>query len=268
MFEPQNLVPNLNEIMVEYDELENETVQATQAVTRQGEERAEVNKELEQTVEESRKRKRGNEEAESSEQKASDWISDMAYIAWRDKLQHRHFIGERGFNKWVSPFQELVESKGWYLFCEHKAPKFVDVVKEFYANMVGIKDKVVYVKRKWIPFGREQIDQTYNLQERKNGSKFKRLLETPDYQRIVGLLTDGKGKWNATRKNPHKSIARGALTEPTKMWFYFLCSVMLPSKHLCMVREKEAILLYAILKGYKFSVGKIIEYSILSYYRG
>ena len=45
-------------------------------------------------------------------------------------------IRERGFNKWVSPFQELVESKGWLLFCEHKAPGFVDVVKEFYANMV------------------------------------------------------------------------------------------------------------------------------------
>ena len=31
---------------------------------------------------------------------------------------------------------------------------------------------------------------------------------------------------------------------------------------------KEVVLLYAILKGYKFSVGKIIEKSILSYYRG
>ena len=98
--------------MEEYDELENETVQATQALAGQGEERAEVNEELEQTMEESRKRKRGNEEVESSEQKASDWVSDMAYIAWIDKLHHRDFIGERGFNKWVSPFQELVESKG------------------------------------------------------------------------------------------------------------------------------------------------------------
>ena len=61
MFEPQNLVPNLNEIMEEYDELENETVQATQAIAGQGEGRDEVNEELEQTVEESRKRKRGNE---------------------------------------------------------------------------------------------------------------------------------------------------------------------------------------------------------------
>ena len=93
-------------------------------------------------------------------------------------------------------------------------------------------------------------------------------MEAPDYQKIVDLLTDSKGKWNATRKNPHESIGRGALIEPTKVWFYFLCSVMLPSKHLCKFREKEAVLLYAILKGHKFSVGKIIENSILSYYRG
>ena len=72
MSKPQNLVPNLNKIMEEYDELENETVQATQVVTGQGEERAEVNNELEQTVEESRKRKRGNEKAKSSEQKAGN----------------------------------------------------------------------------------------------------------------------------------------------------------------------------------------------------
>ena len=60
MSEPQNLVPNLNEIMEEYDELENETVQTTQALVGRGEERAEVNEKLEQTVEESRKRKREN----------------------------------------------------------------------------------------------------------------------------------------------------------------------------------------------------------------
>ena len=81
-------------------------------------------------------------------------------------------------------------------------------------------------------------------------------------------MTYGKGKWNATRKNPHESIARGSLIKQAKVWFYFLYSVILPSKHLSTVKEKEAILLYAILKGYKFSVGKIIENSILSYYKG
>ena len=61
-----------------------------------------------------------------------------------DKLKHRDFIGERGFSKWISPFQEVIESKGCHIFCEHKAPRFIDVVKEFYANMVGMKDKMVY----------------------------------------------------------------------------------------------------------------------------
>ena len=88
----------------------------------------------------------------------------------------------------------MVESKGCHQFCEHKAPGFVDVVKEFYANMVSMKDKAMYVRGKWISFGREQINQTYNLTKRKDGSKFKRLVETPNFQKIVDLLTNGKGK--------------------------------------------------------------------------
>ena len=102
----------------------------------------------------------------------------------------------------------------------------------------------------------------------KNGLKFKKMVKEPDFQKIIDFLTDGKGKWNATRKNPHESIARGLSTEQAKVWFYFLCSIILPSKHLSTIREKEAVLLYAILKGYKFSVGKIIKNTILSYYRG
>ena len=79
----------------------------------------------------------------------------MAYVAWKDKLQDKDFIGEKGFSKLISPFQEIVGSKGWHLFYEHKTPGFIDMVKEFYANMVGMKDNAVYVRGKWISFGRE-----------------------------------------------------------------------------------------------------------------
>ena len=75
--------------------------------------------------------------------------------------------------------------------------------------MVGTKDNAVYVKGRWVTFSREQINQTFNPKEGKDGSKFKRQLEEPNFQKIVDLLTDGKGKWNATRKNPHESIAKG-----------------------------------------------------------
>ena len=65
-------------------------------------------------MEESRKRNRGAEEvrAKSSREKASDWVSEQAYVTWRDKLHPMDFIGERDFNKLISPFQEVIESKG------------------------------------------------------------------------------------------------------------------------------------------------------------
>ena len=76
-----------------------------------------------------------------------------------------------------------------------------------------------------------------------------------------------KGEWKSTKKNSFESIARGSLTKEAKVWFYFLALVFLPSKHLSTVRQEEAILLYALLKGYKINVRKIIENSILNYYR-
>ena len=82
MFEPLNLVPNLNEIMEKYTEREDESIQVTQAVIEE-EERSEARAEPEQPVEETRKRKRGAEKAgaEHSEEKASNWVSELAYVA-------------------------------------------------------------------------------------------------------------------------------------------------------------------------------------------
>ena len=99
------------------------------------------------------------------------------------------------------PFQEVIGSKGWYLFCEHKALGFVDVVKEFYANMVGMEDKTVYVREKLISFNREHINQIYNLNEMKNGSKFKKVVKELDFQKIVDLLA-WQGKVECNQKKP------------------------------------------------------------------
>ena len=79
MSEPTNLVLNLNEIMKEYTERKEETVQTVQAKSRQSEEWGEVNRETEQPVKESIKRKRGDEEAKEkgSGEKVSGWVSEI-----------------------------------------------------------------------------------------------------------------------------------------------------------------------------------------------
>ena len=113
MSDPSNLISNLNEIMEEYAEVEEEVVQETQSGKMQEEEISEARIETEQPTEETRKRKMGAKEAgvEQREEKVSDFVSELAYFSLRDKLQHKDFIGERGFSRLISPFQEVIEKK-------------------------------------------------------------------------------------------------------------------------------------------------------------
>ena len=101
----------------------------------------------------------------------------------------------------------------------------------------------------------------------KHGSKFKKLLENPDLKKIAERLTDGKAQLRQEKGGP-KTLNRGSLTEEAKVWFYFLASVLVPTRHLSTVREQEAIMLYAILKGYKINIRTIIENSIMRYHEG
>ena len=153
------------------------------------------------------------------------------------------------------------------MFCKNKPPGFDAVVKEFYSNMIDMREDSVYVRGVWVPMGHERINEVLQIKDPKNGSKFKRFLREPNHDKIVNFLTGGKGKWNSTKKNYHKSIHRGSLTEEVKVWFYFIASVVIPTKHLSTIRENEAIHLYALLKGYKFDMGKIIETSIRTFHK-
>ena len=173
---------------------------------------------------------------------------------------------ERGFGKLISPLSEVIEKKGWGFFCEHKALGFSALSREFYANMVGMKEDSVYVRGVWVPFGDRRINEMFKLRDLKHGLKYKKLVENPNYEKILNLLTRGEGKWEVTKKNPHHAIKRGALTEEAKVSFYFICSVIVPTKYLCSVREQEAIILYAFLKGYKMNIGILIEESIRGYH--
>ena len=181
-------------------------------------------------------------------------------------LKDKGFIAERGFKKVISHCAEMLEKRGWKSLGEHKEPGYASLVKEFFANMVEKEGKRVYVRGHWVEFGREEINRLFSLRVQKDGSKFKKQLKEPEHQKIVDLLTAGKGEWKRTEKTPFKSISRGDLTEEAKVWLYFINSVLMPSKHLIIVRREEAILLYALLKGYKINVGKIIEKSILGYF--
>ena len=266
MAEPSILIPNLNEIMEEHAQPEEEVhLEPTEEVHR---EPTEENRHSEQpevqpiTRQQQRKRKESLQEEEEDE-----FVSDEAYSIWKKHYAGKGFLGERRFSQVISPFKELIEQRGWGKFCKHYKTGYAAIVREFYSNLVGRKDNSVFVRGVWVPYGAENINAIYGMEGQKHGSKYKRLTNRPNREKIAWRLTDGKVKWG-TGQGEKKIINRGYLTKEAKVWFYFLASVLIPTKHVCTVREQEAVLLYAILKGYKVNAGAIIENSIMKYHEG
>ena len=210
-------------------------------------------------------RKRGKEKQQ--EEEGDEFVSKEAFSIWKKYYSGKGFVGERGFSKLISPFKELIEQRGWGNFCKHQKSRYAAVVREFYSNLVGMKDNSVYVRGVWVPYGAKTINEMYGMEGQKHGSKLKKMIDNPNREKIARKLTYGKGK-GKKGKGKQKTINRGDLTEEVKVWFYFLASVMVPTKHVCTVQEQEEIILYAMLKGYKLNAGTVIENSIMRYHEG
>ena len=258
MAEPSDLTPNQEEIREEnvQPEEENRQEEPTEGMPAEAPEGPTVP---------AKRTNKGKEKV--TEEEVEDFVSDEAYSNWRKHYANKEFVAERRFKNPITPFKELIEKRGWETLYAHRRSGYAAVVREFYSNMVGRKDNTFYVRGVWVPYGAQAINQVYGMAGHKHGSKFKKLLENPDLKKIAEKLTDGKAQLKQEKGGP-KTLNRGSLTEEAKVWFYFLASVLVPTRHLGTVREQEAVMLYAILKGYKISIGTIIENSIMRYHEG
>ena len=210
-------------------------------------------------------RRKGKERQQEEEE--DEFISEEAFSIWKKHYGGKGFVGERGFSQLISPFKELIEQRGWGKFCKHQRSCYAAVVREFYSNLVRRKENSFFVRGVWVPYGAETMNAMYGMEGQKHGSKYKKIADSPNREKIARRLTDGKVKWGQGREEK-KVINKGDLTEEAKVWFYFLASVLIPTKHVCTVREHEAVILYAILKGYKLNARAIIENSIRRYHDG
>ena len=222
---PSTLIPNLSEIMEEDTQPEGEV---RQEPTRENlpSEPSEVQPVSKQQI------KRGKEKQQEEEE--GEFVSEEVFSIWKKYYAGKGFVGERGFSELISPFKELIEQRGWGNFCKHQKSGYAAVVREFYSNLVGRKDNSVYVRGVWVPYGAKNINEMYGMERQKHGSKFKKMIDNPNCEKIARKLTDGKGK-KSQGKGEQKTINRGDLTEEAKVWFYFMASVMVSTKPVCTV---------------------------------
>ena len=127
--------------------------------------------EEEQAVtQEATKKQRINEHTEKeATEDGKDFFSKEAQELWNKILFDKEFVGERGFGKLISQFSEVIKNRGWGFFCEHKVPEFSSLAREFYENMVGMKEESVYVSGVWVPFGHRRINEMFKLRDLKHG---------------------------------------------------------------------------------------------------
>ena len=197
MEDNQNLVPDLNRIINEFMSEHCQIVEEvhlepqSEAVTNAEPETQPVVEELaeEERVAKRQKTVRHIEEEETESEK--DFVFEEAKDIWNRLLADKGFVNERGFGKLISPFSEIIEKRGWECFCAHTSLGFPALAREFYANLVGMREDSVYVRGVWVPFGHKRINEMFKLKELKHSSKFKKLVENPDHEKIIDLLTVG-----------------------------------------------------------------------------
>ena len=155
----QDNIANLNKLI---DEIMRENVEAVEEIWSKPQPEEEINVE------------KGNlpEEDEQPEKEATeedkDFVSKEAQELWNKVLFDKEFVCERGFGRLIAPFLEVIEKRVWGFFCEHKAPGFSALCREFYANMVGMKEDSVYVRGVWVPFGDRRINEMFKLRDFKH----------------------------------------------------------------------------------------------------
>ena len=52
----------------------------------------------------------------------------------------------------------------------------------------------MFVRGVWVPYGAKAINEAYGMAGHKHRSKFKKLLENPNFKKIAKKLTDGKAQ--------------------------------------------------------------------------
>ena len=145
--------------------------------------------------------------------------------------------------------------------CEYPPLGVALVVREFRTNLQDKVGSTIFVQWKWVLFDASTINRVFGLTDA-DSEKFIALYQEPNYELILEELTNGSAPWTRNENQEVMSFSRTRLKEVAKVWFNHVSSKLVPSKYLSTIGRDEALLTFAIVKGYKFKVGKVIKNSI------
>ena len=120
---------------------------------------------------------------------------------------------------------------------------------------MNLRDQVGFVdfmRGIWVPFDSATINKVQGLSD-VDSNEYRQLFRSPDYDKILKTVVGANASWKIKKDVGLYEI----------VWFYFMNSRLLPSKHVSTLYKDKAIFLYAILENYKFDVENIIQNSLV-----
>ncbi|PIN07564.1 hypothetical protein CDL12_19862 [Handroanthus impetiginosus] len=175
-------------------------------------------------------------------------------------------IAERGFETKGEAYYEHI----YHTVCERKWKTFIaqpesgvlPLFREFYANAAEHKNFKCLVRGREVPFDRVTINELYNIPPIEL-DEFENFCENGiDYEELTRTLCPHGAQWKMT-KGEYISFKSNCLDKAAKIWLWFIFAQMLPTSHSGEVTADQALLLYCIMTGKAFDVGKIISNSII-----
>ena len=113
-----------------------------------------------------------------------------------------------------------------------------------------------------VDFSMESINKFYNL-EPVNEDAYLRLQETPNYPKVIRMLTNRQGEWKTNNEGHAMHFKAKHLDYIPKVWHHVITSRLIPTTNVCEVAAKHALLNYVIIQDIPFDVGQIIKDAIL-----
>lgn len=196
---------------------------------------------------------------------ATKFVSDEAAEKFEKVVSKRPLHLEKGFvlhetttMGYTKPVYSVITIHNWRHFCRQPEEALIPLVREFYANFPEGQPEAVEVRGMSVDFRPSDINHLYRLEEGEDN--YANLIENINeelLQQVISTLCVEGTRWNITAQGTYTFLRNSLLPGP-KVWYHFLKSRLMPSTHLQTVSRDRAILLYCIVTGLKFNVGRII----------
>ena len=174
---------------------------------------------------------------------------------------------ERGFeldgNVLFTKFYTLIDRLGWQEFAKHPNNPCLTLVHEFYAKLhKSSRPDEVKVFGRWVKYDAERINRALGIPPLDEADAFDELLDQdnrPSLDKMLHVLTLGRGGGLVPRTHV---IKIGSLCEEARWWRKFMTGRILGSIKEGETTIDQQILLFCILLGRRFDVGKLINSKI------